>query len=126
MDYIKKYYLDVVLNNYVNYHGRMLIKDYWMFFLINAVIVIILNFVDRLYGIPILTTLYSLAIILPSITAAIRRLHDTGKPGVEFLFVLIPIAGIFILLYKLAQPGQTTTNEYGPVPCSEDEDSPAY
>ena len=46
----------------------------------------------------------------------VRRLHDLGKPGSEFWYLLIPIYNIilgFILLFK---KGFEMENEYGPNP----------
>ena len=53
--------------------------------------------------------IYSLAVLVPSIAVAIRRMHDIGKSG---WFILIP----FYNLYLFSIEGEKGTNEYGPNP----------
>jgi len=59
---------------------------------------------------PILSGLFSLATILPSIAAATRRLHDTGRSGWWQLLWLLPLIGMIILIIFLAQEGKTSAN----------------
>jgi uncharacterized membrane protein YhaH (DUF805 family) len=49
--------------------------------------------------------------LLPSIAAATRRLHDTGRSGWWQLIVLLPLIGLVVLLVLLAQPARATTAE---------------
>src|SRR4051795_1354498 len=78
---IMQWYLSVV-KNYTGFQGRARRKEYWMFALINVIISIILSFVEKGAHIaPILTSIYSLAVLLPSIAVGMRRLHDTGRSG---------------------------------------------
>lgn len=50
----------------------------------------------------ILMMLYCLAVLLPSLSLMVRRLHDIGKSGTYILMGLIPVVGyIFILVYML-------------------------
>ena len=48
-----------------------------------------------------LASLYSLAVLVPSIALIVRRLHDINKSGWYYFMVLIPIAGPFIFLYYM-------------------------
>lgn len=63
-----------------------------------------------------LGALFSLAVLVPSLAAGSRRLHDTGKSGWLQLLGLIPVVGWIVLIYLTAQPGQAGTNEYGAPP----------
>lgn len=56
------------------------------------------------------------ALVIPLITAAIRRLHDTGKSGSFLLIVLIPFIGDIIIIYLLVQDSFKGANKYGPSP----------
>ncbi|MBR1692373.1 MAG: DUF805 domain-containing protein [Lachnospiraceae bacterium] len=105
-----------VLKNYVGFSGRARRREYWMFVLANAIITMILGFIVRATHITAISTIYSLAILLPSLAVAVRRLHDMGKSGWWYLICLVPVAGIFILIYFLCQDSQEGTNEYGPNP----------
>lgn len=115
------YYVDV-LKKYVEFNGRARRKEYWMFALINIVIMIAIAIVENVAGIAgedgsgLISNLYSLAVLLPSLAVGARRLHDIGKSGWWLLINFIPIIGwIWILVYfcRDSQPGD---NEYGPNP----------
>ena len=54
-----------------------------------------------------LSYIYSLALLLPSLSAGVRRLHDTGKSGLWLLIALIPLVGWIYVIYLYCQP--TTT-----------------
>lgn len=54
-----------------------------------------------------LFTIASLALTIPSLAIGIRRLHDIGKSGWWFLIVLIPLVGVFWLLFLLCKKGNT-------------------
>lgn len=66
-----------------------------------------LNFKDKPYG--LIYTIYSLATLLPSVSVAIRRMHDVGKSG---WFLLIPIYNIILAITD----GEKQSNEYGSNP----------
>lgn len=106
-----------VLKNYVGFTGRARRKEYWMFFLFNAIISLVLTLLDKLLHIgTLLTTLYSLAVLLPSLSVAVRRLHDTGRSGWWLFIALIPIIGAIILLVFMCLDSQPGDNKYGPNP----------
>lgn len=106
-----------VLQNYVGFSGRARRKEYWMFVLFNFIAGIILGIIEAIIGLPgILSGLYSLAILIPSLALVFRRLHDTGKSGWWILISLVPIAGSIILLVFMCLDSDAGTNKYGPNP----------
>lgn len=63
-----------------------------------------------------LLLLYSLAIAIPSLAVAIRRLHDQDKSG-WFIFIgLIPFVGGIIVLVFYCLEGTRGPNRFGPDP----------
>ena len=102
------YYLKV-LKNYAVFNGRARRSEYWYFVLFNLIIGIALGFVDRMMKIELLSNIYSLAVLVPGIGVAIRRMHDIGKSG---WFMLIPIYNIVLACTE----GTQGANEYGPDP----------
>ncbi|AOK90880.1 MULTISPECIES: DUF805 domain-containing protein [Paenibacillus] len=107
-----------VLQNYVGFQGRARRTEYWMFTLFNVIACLILYLVDLLLGLPlVLTLIYSLAVLLPSLAVFVRRLHDTGKTGWWILIALVPFGGIVLLVFECldSQPGD---NKYGKNPKS--------
>jgi len=107
---------DVVTKNYANFSGRLGLAGFWWFVLVNFIVeLVLLILVVAVH--PIFLVLYigyALAVIVPSIAAGIRRLHDTGKSGWFLLISLIPFVGGIILLVLFAQKGQPEANQYGP------------
>ena len=106
------------LNNYVNFEGRARRSEYWWFILFNVLVGMVTGVLDLLLlgkgpeDVGIINTIGSLALLLPSIAVAIRRMHDVGKSG---WFILIPIYNLILACTN----GQEGTNEYGPDPKSD-------
>ncbi|MGY1731929.1 DUF805 domain-containing protein [Geodermatophilus sp. SYSU D01045] len=64
-----------------------------------------------------ITLLVSLALFAPSISAAVTRLHDTGRSGWFLLWGLVPIAGAIVLLVTLGfSPSEPGRNQYDDAP----------
>ena len=102
------YYLKVI-QNYATFSGRARRSEYWYFVLFNLIFSIVLAIVAAVIRFPLLSTLYSLAVLLPSIAVAVRRMHDVGKSG---WFVLIPIYNLILCCTN----GVNGSNEYGEDP----------
>ena len=81
-----KYYLKA-LQNYATFKGRASRSEYWYFVLFNVIFSIVLGFVSGIVDLPILYTIYSLVLLIPSIAVAVRRMHDVGKSGWFILYI---------------------------------------
>lgn len=113
------WYLKVVRDNYANFKGRARRQEYWMFAFINLIIILILNTIDRVAfsaDMAILSSVYGLAILIPGIAVAVRRLHDTDRSGWWALLGLIPIVGTIILIVMMCFDSTSGTNRFGPNP----------
>ena len=108
------YYLKV-LKNYAVFKGRARRKEYWMFVLFNYIvfflIIVLFNSPNGEF-----VTFYALAVIIPSVSVGVRRLHDVGKSGWFMLISLVPIIGSIWLLVLLCTDGDSEDNEYGSNP----------
>jgi uncharacterized membrane protein YhaH (DUF805 family) len=118
-----QWYTDVLLKKYAQFSGRARRKEFWMFVLISTIISIILSFIDRLIGTGysngsggLLQSIYSLAVLLPTIAVGVRRMHDTGRSGWWVLINLIPCIGWIWYIVLAAQEGVAGDNQYGPDP----------
>lgn len=110
------WYLDV-LKKYAVFNGRARRKEYWMFFLFNIIIMVVLGIVEGIVGGPgVLAGIYGLAVLLPGIAVSIRRLHDTDRSGWWLLIGLVPLIGAIVLLVFFVQDSQAAENQYGPNP----------
>jgi uncharacterized membrane protein YhaH (DUF805 family) len=113
----------LVWKKFAEFNGRARRKEYWMFTLFNILIFLVLEVLGialMKIGVGVilfaLLGLYALAIIIPSLAVAVRRLHDTGKSGWFILLGLIPIVGPVILLVFMVMDSAPEPNEYGPNP----------
>ena len=105
----------VVLQRYAQFSGRAGRAEYWWFVLSYVVVTLVLNVLH----LDIIALLVNLALLVPSLAAGTRRLHDIGKSGWFQLIWLIPFIGWILLIYWLAQPS-TGPNEYGEGPAPAD------
>ncbi len=117
-----------------------------MFVLFSFLISIVISIIESPFDTEILTNIYTIAVLLPSIGLSIRRLHDSGRSGWWVLIpcvLVLPIAwyvvaqlyftqptilisavfaGISIIavtlyiIYLYCIPSQPGTNQYGPNP----------
>ncbi|WP_431677005.1 DUF805 domain-containing protein [Kitasatospora sp. KL5] len=105
-----------VLKNYVGFGGRARRKEYWMYALVNFAVYVVLGIVGYLLDTSLLTALYGLAVLLPSLAVTVRRLHDTGRSGWWLLIGLVPFVGAIALIVFAVLEGQPGDNEYGSNP----------
>ena len=95
VDALKKVYL----KNYFNFNGRAGRAEFWwpfyFFTFIYASLVNFLNIIPFLGT--IITIIVMLAVIIPNIALAVRRMHDINKSG---FYVLIPYAGLAVFVYS--------------------------
>lgn len=119
MNIIKEYlkwYIEP-FKKYAKFSGRSRRKEFWTFWFVNNILMIIGYYIDEEYLVPLSTTVILLLIlIVPSIAVAVRRLHDIGKSGFWYFIVFIPIIGSLYLFYLEALDSQPATNKYGPNP----------
>jgi len=118
--------LTAVFNQYATFTGRARRSEYWWFALANAVLSIIL-YVAQLWllfnGDDTTLTIFfifqyvlGIALFIPSLAVSVRRFHDIGKSGWNFLWVLIPIVGVILLIVWFSQDSDVNSNKYGPSP----------
>lgn len=106
--------------NYVDFSGRARRREFWVFILFNFLITIVLAIIDAsmsgtsqkvTFG--LLSMIYGLAVLLPSLGVAVRRLHDIDRSGWWLLVGLVPLVGIIVLLVFYSKDSQPGTNTYG-------------
>ena len=115
-----------VLKQYADFNGRARRKEFWMFSLFNFLIAFVLMLAMIALTLTLKPALiivgyiiyvcYLLAIFIPGLAVAVRRLHDIGKSGWYYLIGCIPLVGGIILLVWFCQDSQPGANEYGSNP----------
>ena len=118
-----QWYKKVVFENYANFSGRARRSEYWYFILFNMIFAICAMVLDNLLGLnfdPVpygwLYVFYGLAVFIPGLAVAVRRLHDVNKSGWFFFIILIPIIGSIWLLVLFFSEGTNGKNNYGDDP----------
>lgn len=118
------WFTDVVLKKYADFTGRARRKEFWMFILFSFIISIVLSIIDRALGLTygykdnsgVLSSIFSLAILVPTLAVAVRRMHDTNRSGWWIAINLICCIGWIWFIVLAAQEGTPGDNQYGPDP----------
>ena len=113
------WYVDVLKNKYAVFNGRASRKEFWMFMLINSAVMCVLPFVVHLLGVlslTVVTGVYHLAVLIPTLAVLVRRLHDIGRSGVWGFIGWMPVVGIVVLVIFLVQDSDPNDNIYGAPP----------
>lgn len=107
--------VSLFFKNYVNFSGRASKSEYWWVVLFSIIIVIPLSLIS--YVIPPLGGLCFIALMIPSISLTVRRLHDVGKRGTWLFMSFIPYVGSIILLIQLLKDSEGD-NRWGAGPAA--------
>ena len=110
-----EYFIDA-FKKFADFSGRATRTQYWMFVLMYMIIYIVLALIDTfVLGFPVLSGIFSLAVLIPSLSIGARRLHDIGRSGWWLLISLVPLIGVIVLLVFFVMDSDGD-NEYGPNP----------
>lgn len=112
------------LYRYADFDGRSSRRDFWYYCLFQLIVVLAFELLTTIISWSIILVILAhgayfileLGLLIPSIAVSIRRLHDIGRPGRDYLWGFIPIVGGIILLRWFCQESQPGTNQYGPDP----------
>ena len=142
------WFLEVMINKYAVFTGRASRREYWTFFLYNVIIGALFwlpacfteptAITKSLSVITLIWFLYWIAVLIPNLAVAARRLHDTNRsawwlligyvPWVllfvpmgkenawSILLTIIMMVGGVILLVFTVQDSDAGDNQYGPNP----------
>src|SRR5262245_30143130 len=106
--------------NYVNFTGRAARSEFWYWVLFNLIVEVVTEVIDYIAFpgtvVSPFSSLASLALLLPNLAVAARRLHDTDRSGWFLLLAFIPLIGIIILIVWWCQQGSAGPNRFGPDP----------
>jgi len=105
-----------VLTQYATFSGRARRSEYWYFYLAYVLAAVVAAIIDAMLDVTFVGIVLTLALVIPSLAVAVRRLHDVGKSGWWLLIGLIPFVGAIVLLVFSCQDSQPGTNKWGPSP----------
>jgi len=108
------------LRKYAVFSGRSRRKEYWNFVYVYWITSIVILFIDLQIGtidagtgIGLLGAIFSVAMLVPSLSVTIRRLHDTGRSGWWLFILFIPLLGAIVFFVLMLLDGQPGENQYG-------------
>ena len=111
------------LKKYADFSGRASRSEYWWFYLLIIIVYAVAMIVDSVIGTDqafgpygIVMAISMLALLIPSLAAAVRRLHDTDRSGWWLLIAFIPLIGAIVLLVFFVTQGTTGSNRFGEDP----------
>ena len=104
------------LQKYATFSGRARRQEFWMFMLFYVIFAVAAGVLDAILGTAFVSGLYSVALLVPYLAVAVRRLHDIDKSGAWIFISLIPIIGSIWFLILLATEGTRGSNNYGEDP----------
>ncbi|MDZ7578552.1 MAG: DUF805 domain-containing protein [Candidatus Nanopelagicales bacterium] len=132
--------ISTCLRKYVVFEGRARRSEFWFWVLFVVIVVAVAAIVDQALGlrlyqfdtvqgsqsysfassIGILSTIASLALLLPGISVSVRRLHDSNNSGwwwwLNLLNFLCGLGAIILVFAFYIRPSDVGENKYGPAP----------
>jgi uncharacterized membrane protein YhaH (DUF805 family) len=108
------------LDKYADLTGRATRSEFWWFFLFLWLVLIVADITDSVLGthfgtVGLIEILAFLALVVPLVAVAGRRLHDTSRTAWWLLLSLVPLVGAVVLLIFFVQDSGDD-NRYGPSP----------
>src|SRR5512146_2862569 len=103
-------YYGLALLRYALFRGRASVAEFWFFWLTNAALLLFFALVQIVGHIPLAFDIYAAALAVPSLSVAVRRLHDHDQGGGSVFIALVPVLGWIVLVYWLMQPGTPGPN----------------
>ena len=89
--------------------GLFFLANFLIGFVLGIVAGIIPSLSSAIYS---LTYIYQFAVLIPSVSIVVRRLHDINKSGWWYFIVLVPLVGWIILLVYLCTDSVNENNKY--------------
>ena len=101
------------LQKYADFTGRAPRAEYWWFVLAWVVAFVVVSIIESMVGLKgmimgvygPLTLLMALAVLVPSLAVAVRRLHDTNRSGWWLLLMVPYVIATFMMMRSMASGG---------------------
>jgi len=124
-----RYFINCLTKNYFNFESRARRKEFWGFWLFKVILFFVFIFLlfyfdycsfftnmTFCYIFMVISGLVYAAFIIPSLSVACRRLHDTNKSFWYFFFLIVPVIGWIVMLAFYCIDGTPGINNYGEDP----------
>ena len=125
---MNKYLFHPLMTQYCSFQGRACRKEFWSIALFLFVAALLFEYIffkmtgGQVSGLgQLFNGAVHITLIIPLVSAGVRRLHDTNRSGWWTLITFIPVLGTFIYLFMMFLKGTDGENRFGPPPHSPDE-----
>jgi uncharacterized membrane protein YhaH (DUF805 family) len=106
--------ISTVFSKYAEFRGYARRSEFWWWILFTVLVSTALNVVpmwptEVAFGVSTnsgLPGLWALAVLVPTLAVAVRRLRDAGYEWGHIFWLLLPVAGLIVLIVLCAQPGR--------------------
>lgn len=123
--------IKICFSKYVTWAGRATRSEFWFFYLFYLIVLVIASTIDVMFlggtvgsdptadglnfnvNFTILTSIASLVLFLPMLSATVRRLHDTDRSGWWYWIILVPFVGVILLLVWFCSRSTPGPNRFG-------------
>ncbi len=111
------------LRHYADFSGRSSRRAFGLYHLQMIALGVVIGLAEDMMGLApaddvgLLTNLYLLVMLLPTVSICVRRLHDMGYGGGWVALTLVPLVG-FVVYPMLFAWNRDDDNEYGPLVCT--------
>lgn len=109
-----------VFSKYATFSGRASRSEFWWWTLFTIIASFIASAIDVALGYGVyhqaggpVSLVWGLAVFLPGLAVAVRRLHDIGRSGWWYLILFVPLIGWLMLLYWWTRPSEPGSNRFG-------------
>ncbi|MEO8094757.1 MAG: DUF805 domain-containing protein [Pseudolysinimonas sp.] len=115
--------IKTVFRKYAEFEGRATRPEFWWFTLFSALVSAALGALTPVSANPnmfeistyrtgvsgfiSLAGAWSIVVLLPSLAVTVRRLRDAGYRWTQLFWILLPIAGLIVLIVRLTEPSIT-------------------
>ncbi len=108
MQVINTYFVDVLKKHYIDFSGRATRTQFWMFVLVSFLVMVVLGILLGFVGSvgDTIMKIFQLALLLPSLGIAARRLRDGGFSPLWLLLMIVPVVGWLALLVMYVLPSK--------------------
>ena len=103
-----------VFRKYAEFEGRAGLPEFWWFILFTTIVSAALGSIDivtqpggETIG-SVLSGVWAIATLVPTLAVAVRRLRDGGNRWTQLFWLLVPIAGLIVVILRLCDPPRAT------------------
>lgn len=104
--------ITTVFRKYAEFTGRASRPEFWWFILFSTIVSTALGGLNLATPEGVialgssLASIWSVAVLVPTLAVAVRRLRDAGRRWTELFWLLLPLAGLIVLIVRLCEPSR--------------------